>query len=105
MARKSTKIKTFSERMTDYTAGTLDDKNKVRIAKNVYLLDNKDAILRAKAEGYNYRQIAEVATIALLETNVPRKVTFTNREGEELERETELRAGEIKNFCEPEQQA
>ena len=103
MARKNTKTKTFSQRMEEYAKNVLGDAQKVRIAKNSYLLDNKDAILRAKVVGYTYAQIAEVATIALLEKNIPISFVVKNKEGEEKTVKTKFYPIDIKNFCEAEE--
>lgn len=103
MARKSTKIVTFSDKMAAYGKEVLTEAQQVRIEKNKYLISREADILQANAEGYTYVQIAKVATMELLESGIQKHFTVKNKEGEEVERETIVRPMEIKKICEPEE--
>ena len=43
--------------------------------------------------------IAEVATIELLKTSVPKEFIVTNKEGEQVTPETKYRELKVKEFC------
>ena len=105
MARKTTKILTFSDALMAHADNVLRDNQKVAIAKKKYLIKNRDDILLAREEGYPYPVIADVATMELLKTDVPKSIMVKNKEGEEITRETKFSPGEIKNLCEPEPEA
>ncbi len=102
MARKTTKIVTFMDVLTEHANNVLGDQMKVTIAKNKYLMSNRDEILLAREEGYMFPIIAEVATLELLKTDVPKNFTVKRKEGEEVMVETKFSPAEIRKFCEPE---
>ncbi len=103
MARKSTKIVTFSDQMAAYAKEVLPEAQQVRIAKNKYLMSIEADIRQAKAEGYPYPHIAEVANQEFLDTGVQKTYVVKNKEGEEVERETKIVPMDIKKICEPEE--
>ncbi len=105
MARKTTIKTTFLETMTEHANSFLTDHQKMNIAKKKYLINNRDDILLVREVGYSFSIIAEVATLELLKTDVPKSFMAKNKEGEEEERETKFGIGEIKRFCEPESEA
>ncbi len=94
-------IDTFFVTLAKVTEETFTDIKKVRIVKQLYLLNKKEDILQAKEVGYTYNVIAEVATSELLELNIPKSYIIKDKEGKEITRETKFNTNEIKNFCEP----
>ncbi len=103
MARKSVKITTFSDRIEEYAKEALTEAQQVKIAKTKYLIEKEADIIQVNAEGYTYALIAEVATMELLESGVPKFFIVKNKEGKEVEHEVKIRALDIKNICEPEE--
>ncbi len=101
MFKKSHKSKEigFLQKLEEYAEATLPDVQKVRIAKIKFLKNNKEEIIQASEAGYGFAMIAEVATMELLKTNVPKYYPFTAKEGELIQRETKFSATEIKIFC------
>lgn len=91
---------TFSKRMKEYSKEYLEDGQRVRIAINQYLSSREEDLIQAQIDGYTYAQIAKVATIELLETNVVKTYKVKDKEGKEREVETVITANLIKNFCE-----
>ena len=102
MARKTTKIVTFLEALTEHGNNILTDQQKVNIAKKKYLIENRDDILLAREVGYSVSIIAEVATLELLKTDVPKNYMVKNKEGDEVMKETKFYLSEITKLCEPE---
>ncbi|SFV57155.1 hypothetical protein MNB_SV-13-1501 [hydrothermal vent metagenome] len=91
---------TFTKRMKEYSKEYLTESQRVRIAANQYVSSRQEDLIQAKMDGYTYSQIAEVATIEFLETNVVKTYKVTDKEGKEKEVETVITAKLIKNFCE-----
>ncbi len=100
MAKRISKIVTFSDRMDAYAKEVLSDAQKVLVKKKKYLLKNKVEILKAQEIGYTYVQIAEVATIDLLESDIVKQFTWKNKDGIEMDGETKIYPVEIKELCE-----
>ncbi|PKG95072.1 hypothetical protein [Paraglaciecola sp. MB-3u-78] len=98
--KKSTTASGLLNTLEKHSETALNDAQRVRIAKKKYLMANKEEILQAVAEGYNYPIIAEAATIELLKTGVTKEFVVTNKEGEEVSRETKYRGPEVREFCE-----
>ena len=102
MSKKHTQALTFSEKMTKYAKNKLTETKRIAIAKKRYLLSKEVDLIKAKDEGYTYAMIAEVATIEFLKLGIQKTFTVKNKEGKEVEFETKIRAVDIKNICEPE---
>lgn len=90
----------FLNALERHAETVLTDRQRVVIAKRKYLMTSKEEVLQAVAEGYAYAIIATTATEELLKSGVPASFSFTNKEGEEITRETKYVPGEIKKFCE-----
>lgn len=103
MARKSTKTLSFSDKLKKASASVYKDIRFILIAKNEYLMKNRDNILNAYKVGHTFPVIAEVATKELLATDVPKTYSWVNKENEKKEGTTKFTAGEIKKFCEENQ--
>jgi len=101
MARKTTKTVTFSKRMEEYAKEALNEAQQINIEKKKYLLSIEADIIQAKAEGYIFRDIAAVATIELLKSDIQKSCIVKNKEGIEIEKETKITPADIKNICEP----
>ena len=95
-------VTTFSEEMMNYAKDKLTENQLRVISKNSFLLNKKADFIHAKAQGYTYSMIAEVATIEFLKSGEPRTFSVTNKEGKKVEFETKIRVVDIKNICEPE---
>lgn len=91
---------TFEERLQNISKKSYKDAKLVSIAKNEYLLLNKDKILMAHAIGYTFPVIAEAATEELLHADIPTSFLWLTTKNEKKYSETKFRAGEIKKFCE-----
>lgn len=100
MMKKNKSSNSFLQKMKKYTKGKLNEFQKVEIAKNKYLLENKSEIIKAKALGYTYPQITEVATQNFLQSGVSKSFTVVNQEGKEMKYETKIRVKDIQNICE-----
>jgi hypothetical protein len=98
--KKSTSTSGLLNTLEKHSETALPDIQRVRIAKKKYLMANKEEILQAVEEGYNYPIIAEAATIELLKTSAPKEFVVTNKEGEEVTLVTKYGAPEVKEFCE-----
>ena len=91
----------FFLKFEKYADAILTDVQKVYIAKRKYLKNNKKGILKAYETGYSFGMIAEFATIDLLmQSDLPKAYTFTDKDGNTVSRETKITGTEIKNICE-----
>lgn len=100
MTRKKVKEVEFSDRIEKYAKEFIEDTHRVRIAINQYLMLREKDFLQASKEGYTYSQIAKVATLELLESDIPKTFESKDNEGNEIIVETQLRPKDIKNICE-----
>ena len=98
--KKSTMTAGLLNVLEKHAETALTDLQRVRIAKNKYLMANREEILQAVAEDYPHPFIAEAATIELLKTGVPTEFSFTNKDGEEIVQETRFVGSEIRSYCE-----
>jgi predicted SPOUT superfamily RNA methylase MTH1 len=97
------KKSTFLKKFEKYADNALTEAQKIRIGKTKYLQHHKSEIKKAYNYGYSVGMIAEFATIDLLMgSDLPKQYTFTDKEGNEVTRETKITGTEIKNICEEE---
>ncbi|MDQ7045006.1 MAG: hypothetical protein Q9M32_03720 [Sulfurimonas sp.] len=91
----------FLQKMEEHTQGKLNELQQIEIAKNKYLLQNKLEIIKAKASGYTYPMITEVATLDFLNSGVAKSFTIEDKDGNKIKYETKIRVRDIQNLCEP----
>ena len=89
--------------MAEMSKGGLSDRQRVSREKKIYIIQHGEDIKQAKAVGYSYALIAEVATAELLEKDLPGSFTLKTKDGEEKIIETKFKIPEIKKFCESEE--
>lgn len=94
--------KTFTEKLAEYLKDSLSEGKKVAIAKNKYLIENRDEILKAKKQGYSFDLIAEFATLELMLTDVPETYSWKDKNGDSKEQETKFYPIDISKFFESE---
>lgn len=102
MAKRHVQAISFSEKLTQYAKDKLPETTQMAIAKKQYLLNIEADIMQAKAEGYTYPMIAEVATIDFLKSGAPKFFTAKDKDGVEVQYETKIWTLDIKNICESE---
>lgn len=93
-------IMSFLDKLSLYTADSMKDRQKIRIAKDRFLKKNKEDLIDAIKYGYKLRDIVEVANEELLGAELPEKYTISSKEGKDIIKNTKFSGAEIKKFIE-----
>ena len=92
--------KSFLKNFEEHVKDKLTISHKVNLAKNRYLINNRDDIIQAIELGYGYASIAEFATVELLKTGIPKNYFYISKDGKEIEKETKIAGAEVQKFYE-----